>query len=194
MRCPSLFLLSALLFLAPAPANAAGARSVPVDIILNSSTAPKEDNPFLACAGQRFSARDAEVHNRTVANYLSRFYGHTDAFHKARRCDSFLLRRQEPAPDSDHAYHVAVFSYDDATQVERVRRLEPGGIRNLRTPATSTAPGLLTFKGPPERYRVFFLGKRIVFFFWAPPVVGPSHGEDPELQAAALEFLEDCLR
>ncbi len=166
-----------------------------ISFLLNAGTNPQGARFLVSCLEKRFAVRSQKTHITGVADYLSRFYGHTDAFYKARRCDSFLVRRQAGMPDN--SYHMAVFTYDDNTQVERIRKMEPKGADNLRTPPTAEAPGRLTFKGPLEYYRVFFLDKRIVFFFWegrlsfAEKDTQP-YPEDSELFATAVKALEDC--
>ena len=166
-----------------------------ISFLLNASTDPLGARPLVSCLEKRFAVRSEKPHTNDFAEYLSRFYGDTDAFHKARRCDSFLVRRQAVMPDNN--YHMAVFTYDDNAQVERIRKMEPMGVDNLRTPPTAEAPGRLTFKGPQEYYRVFFLDKRIVFFFWegrlsfAKKDTQP-YPEDSALFETAVKALEDC--
>ena len=191
-----------LLFTAPTPTELSAVEtSTPemetsdISFLLNASTDPQAARFLVSCLETRFAVRSERPHTSNVADYLSRFYGHTDAFHKARRCDSFLVRRQAVMPDN--YYHMAVFTYDDNAQVERIRKMEPKGADNLRTPPTAEAPGQLTFKGPMEYYRVFFLDRRIVFFFWegrlsfAEKDTQP-YPEDSELFATAVKALEGC--
>ncbi len=191
------FLLTALIPSETAAAEASTPERETSDIsfLLNASTNPQAARSLVSCLEKRFAVRSEKPHTNDVADYLSRFYGHTDAFHKARRCDSFLVRRQAVMPDN--YYHMVVFTYDDNAQVERIRKMEPKGDDNLRTPPTAESPGRLTFKGPLEYYRVFFLDKRIVFFFWegrlsfAEKDTQP-YPEDSELFATAVKALEDC--
>ena len=179
------------------PAAAAEALEEPVPVFLEASTDPAAAlAEFQACAG--FAKDEKGPDKGTVADYLSRFYNDTNAFHKARRCDSFIFRLTAALPQQGPWYQVAVFSYDDARQVERVRKLEPVEGHSFRTPAKGDAPGLLAFKGPLEHYRVFFQKKRIIFFFWetgfAPDESLPPYRENPRLATAAREFMERCLK
>ena len=197
---PMFFLF--LLFAAPVPVEMSATetatpemKSSDIGFLLNASSDLQGAEGLVSCLRTRFAVRIENPHTANVADYLSRFYGYTDAFHKARRCDSFLVCRQAAMPDN--YYHMAVFTYDDNTQVERIRKMEPKGDDNLRTPPTAEAPGRLTFKGPQEYYRVFFLNKRIVFFFWEGRLSFAEKGtqpypEDSELFATAVKALEDC--
>ena len=188
-------LSACFVFVTPVSAETPESESSDISFLLNASTDAQGARALVSCLETRFAVRSERPHTSNVADYLSRFYGHTDAFHKARRCDSFLVRRQAGMPDNN--YHMAVFTYNDNTQVERIRKMEPEGTDNLRTPPRPDEPGRLTFKGPLEYYRVFFLDKRIVFFFWegrlsfADKNTQP-YPEDSELFATAVKALEEC--
>ncbi len=189
-----------LLFAAPVPADApedqeSATEASGISARLNASTDQESAKILSTCLEKHFPVLIEEPHKGTVADYLSRFYGHTDAFHKARRCDSFMIRRQISMPDQ--VCHMAVFSYDDNKQVDRIRKMEPKESTNLRTPPTADAPGRLEFKGPLEYYRVFFLDKRIVFFFWGSRIsltaeTAQPYPEDSGLFDVALKALEEC--
>lgn len=175
----------------PAPeAEPPAAMEKRVEVELAESTDPATALPpeLRACIGQKYALAFNMPRKGTVALYLSRFYRHTDAFDKARRCDSFVLRHNPAVvPGQADWYQVVVFSYDDGKQVERIRKLEPSDDGGFRTPAKNGEAGGLNFKVA-EGYRVFFQENRIIFFFF-----DGLRQEDPELAAAARELLDTCF-
>jgi hypothetical protein len=161
-----------------------------------ASSAPEEfDHTILDRVRRRFTLLDDVFHKRGdgVASYLSRFYAHTDIFHRARRCDSFILAYHPDTKDERRSIkcHVAVFTYDGNSPVKTIRRLENRDTTSLRKRPAEGRPGSLTFKAGPEYYRIFFSDKRVIFFF----IYSARHDvkDDPALYAAALELKKILL-
>ena len=161
------------------------------------SSSPDEFNlATLNCLRRKFALLEDVLHPRgeygSAADYLSRFYAYTDAFHRAKRCDSFILAYH---PDTEGELsnvkcHVAIFTYDSSAPVQQIQRLENRDTTTLRKRPAEGLPGSLTFKAGTEHYRVFFSETHIVFFFvyrMYPGVI-----DDPALYAAALE-LKECI-
>jgi hypothetical protein len=164
------------------------------------SSAPEDFNrATLDCVRQKFTLPGDVVHKRgeygSVADYLARFYAYTDAFHRARRYDSFILAYNPETGDRrrDLRCHVAMFTYDSNAPVQNIRRLENRVTTSLRKRPEGGHPGSLTFKAGTEYYRVFFSDKRVIFFFvYSSFSIAEAQDDDPGLYAAALE-LKECL-
>ncbi|MDR1243220.1 MAG: hypothetical protein LBM00_10650 [Deltaproteobacteria bacterium] len=181
----------------PAPREAETASAAGAIVIEHyASSAPEEfDRTILDRVRQRFTRLDDVFHKRGdgVASYLSRFYAHTDIFHRARRCDSFILAYHPDTRDERRSVecHVAVFTYDSNSPVKKIRSLENRDTTSLRKRPAEGRTGSLTFKAGPEYYRIFFADKRVIFFF----IYSARHDvrDDPALYAAALELKEILL-
>jgi hypothetical protein len=213
IKCGHLFSGLIVLFVFLSAAACSSCRNTPVpleaetaskagEIVIEkyASDAPEDcSRAILNRVQQNFALLDYVFYKRgeygRVANYLSRFYAHTDIFHKAKRYDSFILAYHPDTKDERKNVRCAVdiFTYDSNSPVKQIRRLENMDTTSLRKRPMGGSPGSLTFKAGTEYYRIFFSDKRVIFFFsYSPRPDAPDVKDDPALYAAALK-LKECL-